>query len=402
MLHICGEHAVKPKKDKSDAAAPAVDVHTPPTNAVDVGDVEMTDAAPVEAAAEATDAAPNGQAVAPPSTEAASSTDSAMDGTDGDAATPTTDTPVAQNSVEAPVPPAPGQSADANDDAEDEEEEEAKPLKYQAAATIGIALIAMGEEIGSEMALRQFQHLVRSLIRRVNPAHMSQMTYGDPVIRKSIPLALGLISASNPQLNILDTLSKYSHDSDLEVAQNAIFAMGLVGAGTNNARLAQMLRQLAVYYYTQPDCFFIVRVAQVCNLPNLMKWLICVQGLVHMGKGTIGINPFFQDGQIMSRPAVAGILSVIMSFTESKTCKQCHFHHDPSDDLSVVLGKNHWMLFWLVTAMFPQFLITLDEELKEKETTVRVGQAVNTVGLAGTRMGISGVSRISAQLHCMS
>jgi len=58
----------------------------------------------------------------------------------------------------------------------------------------------------------------------------------------------------------------------------------------------------------------------------------------------------------------------------------------------VVLGKHHWMLYWLVTAMYPQFLITLDETLEEKAVTVRVGQAVNTVGLAGTRMGISGVS----------
>lgn len=89
------------------------------------------------------------------------------------------------------------------------------------------------------------------------------MTYGDPVIRKSVPLALALISASNPQLSILDPLSKYSHDSDLDVAINAILAMGLVGAGTNNARLAQMLRGLAAYYYKEPDCFFMVRVAQV-------------------------------------------------------------------------------------------------------------------------------------------
>jgi hypothetical protein len=51
-----------------------------------------------------------------------------------------------------------------------------------------------------------------------------------------VPLALGLISVSNPKLSILDTLSKFSHDSDSEVAHNSIFAMGLVGAGTNNAR----------------------------------------------------------------------------------------------------------------------------------------------------------------------
>ena len=89
------------------------------------------------------------------------------------------------------------------------------------------------------------------------------MTYGDPFIRKCVPLALGLLSASNPQLAILETLSKYSHDSDINVAINAILAMGFVGAGTNNARLAQMLRQLAVYYHKEPDCFFIVRLAQV-------------------------------------------------------------------------------------------------------------------------------------------
>ena len=132
------------------------------------------------------------------------------------------------------------------------------------------------------------------------------MHYGEPVIRKAIPLALGLLSASNPQLPILDTLSKYSHDNDLQVALNAIFAMGIVGAGTNNARLAQMLRQLAGYYHKEPDCLFIVRIAQ---------------GLVHMGKGTISINPFFMDRQIMSRTAVAGLLATITAFIDAKACK---------------------------------------------------------------------------------
>lgn len=92
------------------------------------------------------------------------------------------------------------------------------------------------------------------------------MTYGDPIIRKSVPLALGLVSASNPQLPILDNLSRYSHDNDLEVALNAIFAMGLVGAGSNNARLSQMLRSLAGYYAKEPNCLFMVRVAQVSFL----------------------------------------------------------------------------------------------------------------------------------------
>ena len=46
-----------------------------------------------------------------------------------------------------------------------------------------------------------------------------------------MPLALALISVSNPRLNILDTLSKFSHDADPEVSHNSIFAMGMVGSG---------------------------------------------------------------------------------------------------------------------------------------------------------------------------
>jgi hypothetical protein len=92
------------------------------------------------------------------------------------------------------------------------------------------------------------------------------MHYGEPGIRKAVPLALGLLCASNPVVNVLDVLSKYSHDNDQEVAINAIFGMGLVGAGTNNARLAQMLRQLAAYYHKEPNCLFAVRLAQVRRL----------------------------------------------------------------------------------------------------------------------------------------
>lgn len=55
-------------------------------------------------------------------------------------------------------------------------------------------------------------------------------------MRRAVPLAIALCSVSNPQLSVIDVLNKYSHDSDNDVAYNAIFAMGLVGAGTNNAR----------------------------------------------------------------------------------------------------------------------------------------------------------------------
>ena len=42
--------------------------------------------------------------------------------------------------------------------------------------------------------------------------------------------------------------------------------------------------------------------------------------------------------------------------------------------LVVVLDRYHWMLYFLVAAMYPRFLITLDENLKSIPVTVRVGQ----------------------------
>lgn len=174
---------------------------------------------------------------------------------------------------------------------EKEERERNDQSSKQAIAVLGIALISMGEELGCEMAFRTFGHLLR---------------YCEPVIRRSVPLALALISISNPKLTILDTLSKFSHDSDPEVAHNAIFAMGLVGAGTNNARLAAMLRQLAQYHAKDPNNLFMVRIAQ---------------GLAHLGKGTLTLSPYHSDRQLLSPVALAGILATIVSFLDCKNSK---------------------------------------------------------------------------------
>ena len=133
-----------------------------------------------------------------------------------------------------------------NDHLDSEKEDDT----FQGFATLAVALIAMGEDVGAEMAFRAFNHL---------------MHYGESTIRRCVPLALGILCASNPLVHVLDILSKYSHDNDQDVAINAILAMGLVGAGTNNARLAQMLRQLAAYYHKEPNSLFMVRIAQVCE-----------------------------------------------------------------------------------------------------------------------------------------
>ncbi|KAI0242456.1 26S proteasome non-ATPase regulatory subunit 2 [Lamellibrachia satsuma] len=229
--------------------------------------------------------------------------------------------------------------------AEDTKDPTVDLSSQQAVAVLGIALIAMGEDIGADMCLRSFGHLLR---------------YGEPVIRRTVPLALAMISTSSPKLQILDTLSKFSHDSDAEVAHNSILAMGLVGAGTNNARLAAMLRQLAIYHSKDPNNLFCVRIAQ---------------GLVHLGKGTLTLCPYHSDRQIMSPVAVAGLLSVLVSCLDVK---------------NIILGKSHYVLFNLVSAMQPRMLVTFDEDLQPMPVSVRVGQAVDVVGQAGKPKTITG------------
>lgn len=232
-----------------------------------------------------------------------------------------------------------------NDHIEDNEGDKKEDELTQAYAVIGLALVSMGEEVGQEMVIRQFGHL---------------MHYGEANIRRAVPLAMGLISPSNPQMKIYDTLSRFSHDNDNAVAINAIFAMGLVGAGTNNARLAQLLRQLAAYYNRDQESLFMVRIAQ---------------GLLHMGKGTMSVNPFHTDRQVMSRVATAGLLAVLVAMIDAK---------------QLITKDSHYLLYFLVTAMNPRFLVTLDENLKPLTVNVRVGQAVDVVGQAGRPKTITG------------
>ncbi|KAF8004287.1 hypothetical protein HF325_001735 [Metschnikowia pulcherrima] len=245
-------------------------------------------------------------------------------------------------------PDAANEDADETDD-ETEDLEEDEEL-YQGFAVLGLACIAMGESIGQDMVLRHFSHL---------------MHYGSPLIRRAVPLAMGLVSASYPQMKVFDTLSRYSHDPDLEVSQNAIYAMGLVGAGTNNARLAQLLRQLAQYYLKSPDCLFMVRIAQ---------------GILYLGKGTHTLTPFNIERSILNKVSLASLLTVSVAMLDPKE----FILSDSSTETT------HQLLYYLTPAVKPKMLITVDEDLNPIKVNVRVGQAVDVVGQAGKPKTITG------------
>jgi len=216
---------------------------------------------------------------------------------------------------------------------------------HQMAAVIGIGLITMGENVGAEMALRTFDHLLH---------------YCELPIKRAVPLALAVLHLSNPEFTVIDQLSRFTHDPDAEIAQNAILALGIVSAGTNNSRVAGLLRQLSEFYSKEAGHVFCVRIAQ---------------GLLHIGKGLITLNPVHSDRLLTIAPSLGAILILLHSCIDLK---------------STILDKTHYLLYYLTCAMNPRMMITVDEDMKWKPITVRVGLAVETVGQAGKPKTITG------------
>ena len=216
---------------------------------------------------------------------------------------------------------------------------------HQFVATMGISLVSMAEDIGTEMSLRMMDHL---------------MQYSEIYVRRAVPIALGIQFVSNPELTVTETLSKLSHDSDPDVSMSAMLALGLVGAWTNNSRVAGMLRGLASYYAREPNHLFVLRISQ---------------GFFHMGKGLIGFAPYHGERSLMSPVAVSGLLV---------------FMHCCGDLKGLMLGKWHWMIYFLACSMYPRMLVTVDADMQPVPCSVRVGMAVDTVGQAGKPKTITG------------
>jgi 26S proteasome regulatory subunit N1 len=53
-------------------------------------------------------------------------------------------------------------------------------------------------------------------------------------------------------------------------------------------------------------------------------------------------------------------------------------------------GSHHYFLYYLTLSMYPRMLVTLNENLEPLKTSVRVGNAIDTVGQAGKPRRITG------------
>jgi len=215
----------------------------------------------------------------------------------------------------------------------------------QASAVLGFALVGMSEDVGTSMSMRSLKTLLQ---------------YGDTSVRKAVPLAMGSMHVSNPDVGVVDALGRLTHDANSDVAASAVFALGLVGAGTNNARVAQMLRQLTLFYSKDAGLLFVIRIAQ---------------GLLHMGKGLMTLSPIHSDSRLLKPASLAGLVTILYTMLDHR---------------SLILGRHHYLLYVLVAAMRPRMLITLDEDLGPLPTAVRVGTSVDVAGQAGRPRSITG------------
>ena len=64
----------------------------------------------------------------------------------------------------------------------------------------------------------------------------------------------------------------------------AILGLGMVSAGSNNSRVAGLLRQLSEFYAKEANHLFMVRISQ---------------GLNSMGKGLLSMGPFHSDRWVL-------------------------------------------------------------------------------------------------------
>lgn len=123
---------------------------------------------------------------------------------------------------------------------------------------------------------------------------------------------------------------KFCYDTNKEVSLNALFSLGLVCAGTNNSRISGQMRQLAAYHSQDTNPLMILRISQ---------------GLLHMGKGLMTLNPVYSHGFLLNNVALSGLLIAILSFTEVE---------------SLICGKYQFLIYSICLSMRPRMAMLVN------------------------------------------
>jgi 26S proteasome regulatory subunit N1 len=157
-----------------------------------------------------------------------------------------------------------------------------------AAAVIGLSVIAIGDSVGCQMCHRMFEHV---------------MQYGRPFARRMVPIGMALTSVSNPQPELIDALHRIAHDADLNVANNAAIAMGLLASGTQNSRAIDALRRLSSFHKSNPPKVMCLQIAE---------------GLTHLGQGLMTLSPTYGGSTLLHPVGLGRLLTLAYGCIEAE------------------------------------------------------------------------------------
>lgn len=218
-------------------------------------------------------------------------------------------------------------------------------INDQVMGLIGVALIAVSEVVGTKMVIRNVHHILQ---------------YCSLEVKRAAPIMLAIIGIKDSNIQVQDLLYKLAHDEDKEMSFRAILALGIIGAGTNNSRIGGLLRNLAQYNEAEDEYIYITKIAL---------------GILHAGKGLVGLNPYYSEDFLYSKTSFAGIFILINAMTNV---------------MEFLIKENHYLFYYVATAFYPKMLFLLDENLNQVKTNVRVGQALDTVAQVGQPRKITG------------
>ncbi|OQS54853.1 RPN1 [Ecytonucleospora hepatopenaei] len=201
---------------------------------------------------------------------------------------------------------------------------------------VSAALVAIGDPLATQMVENQL---------------MSALHLNNVHIKKTVPLCLSLLYASSNKQSVVEYLERSIHSPETEVS--AIVALGIVGAGTKNAKILQILSGAFGSMYKE-------------NVSS--NALLYAQGLVNLGKGTLTISPLAYGDKIILDKSILGLLTtILMLFTDDYACFADYSH----------------LMYGIVSAIRPKYVTGVQGEIK-------VGRSVERVGLSGNPSKLAG------------
>ncbi|KAK8799616.1 hypothetical protein WA158_006164 [Blastocystis sp. Blastoise] len=227
----------------------------------------------------------------------------------------------------------------------------------QKACVFGLVFLCMGEPLSTKMVYRQLELLI---------------TLSSPPVKNIVPLAYALLSPSSPNPSLMDIIIRKTAGIDREKplpeAKPALFALGLMGAGTNAAKISNHLRNLMTVY---------------TNKRIDIKYIKRIMGMVYLGKGLLSLSPIHTDRQLLCPTSLACLLLPIFY----QLCT-----------IGTVPLYESMFSYMMLGAAYPSCVALFDENDKVVKSLVRVGQAVDITGVAGNPRPISGFQTNEAPL----